>query len=235
MALQCFFVVVQVLEDNFFPSSSLAHLAKVEKKKLIVASSARLHATVPSTNVPRGTGYGATRKVGASSHAVLPVSDTIQEESDVAEYHTPDGGSSGIERQALLSGTSATESEAGQGSHTMPTANILIGTPRAPPPDAGRQVQVKGYAVHRRVMRLVLVLISAVFAAYIPHFGAFLGFIGAFSNAAVIFVLPVLCYLQLFATELRTNVCHRTLLWAIFLGGMVVVLVGSAISLKGML
>jgi len=65
--------------------------------------------------------------------------------------------------------------------------------------------------------RTSLVLITAVVALVVPHFGLFLAFIGAFCNSLVIFLLPPLFYLK---------ICWKQLSWLVVVVGGLLMLLG---------
>eukprot|EP00033_Pygsuia_biforma_P001321 GCRY01001496.1.p1 GENE.GCRY01001496.1~~GCRY01001496.1.p1 ORF type:complete len:193 (+),score=51.29 GCRY01001496.1:833-1411(+) len=51
------------------------------------------------------------------------------------------------------------------------------------------------------ILRLFLVLFTAAIASVVPHFGLFLGLIGALGSSTLAFILPVLMHLRIFWRE----------------------------------
>jgi amino acid permease len=49
----------------------------------------------------------------------------------------------------------------------------------------------------RAAIRIATMCVVGVIACTVPHFGALMSLIGAFSNCALIFIFPVLFYLKL--------------------------------------
>lgn len=78
-------------------------------------------------------------------------------------------------------------------------------------------------------MRTLCVLFSYIIAVSVPKFGLFVNLIGALSGTVLSFVMPIMIYNKVFASEMS---CKRKMLHiALILFGCVVGVIAAAISI----
>ncbi|KAG0232341.1 hypothetical protein BGX31_005188 [Mortierella sp. GBA43] len=79
--------------------------------------------------------------------------------------------------------------------------------------------------VYRTVVRLLIIGFCGGIACIAPYFGAFLSLLGALGNCTLTFVLPILCYFQLFG--------WKQMRWYEGVWCIIIVLIGVACSIFG--
>ncbi|KAF7729942.1 hypothetical protein EC973_003355 [Apophysomyces ossiformis] len=93
--------------------------------------------------------------------------------------------------------------------------------------------KLKEFAI-RAALRLSIMIMIAVIACVVPHFGSLMSLIGAFASCVLIFILPLCCYFRL--TGLKNKSIYE-IAWSllIIILGIVGLIFGTKDSIQGLI